>query len=99
MGAPGFVSRLFNIAAAVLALALAIGLYRAKTEADTARARVSQLESDVAAAKAELKILSAEVAMLENPERIEKLAKEKLGLRPATPGQVKKLSDLGAKTP
>jgi cell division protein FtsL len=99
MGAPGFVSRIFNIAAAVLALALAIGLYRAKTEADTARARVSQLESDVAAAKAELKILSAEVAMLENPERIEKLAKEKLGLRPATPRQVKKLSELGAKTP
>lgn len=92
-------SRLFNIVAAVLALALAVGLYRAKTEADTARARVRELEIDVAAAKAELKILSAEVAMLENPARIEKLAREKLGLRPATPGQVKPLSELGAKAP
>lgn len=91
-------SRLFNIGAAVLALMLAVGLYRTKTEADTARARVRQLESEVAAAQAELKILSAEVAVLENPERVEKLAKQKLGLSPAAPTQVKPLSDL-AKTP
>jgi cell division protein FtsL len=91
-------SRLFNIGAAVLALMLAIGLYRMKTEADAARARVGLLEGEVAAAQAELKILSAEVAVLESPERVEKLAKDKLGLTPATPGQVKPQSDL-AKTP
>lgn len=90
-------SRLFNIGAAVLALLLAIGLYRAKTEADGARARVRQLEGEVAAAQAELKILSAEVAVLENPARIEKLAREKLGLTPATPDKVRPLSDLTAK--
>jgi cell division protein FtsL len=93
--------RLFNIGAALLALLLAIGLYRAKTEADSARARVRQLESEVAAAQAELKILSAEVAVLESPERVEKLAREKLGLKPAAPAQVKPLSSLsgGTKTP
>jgi cell division protein FtsL len=87
-------SRLFNIGAAILALMLAVGLYRAKTEADGARARVRQLEGEVSAAQAELKILAAEVAVLENPERVEKLAKDKLGLTPATPSQVKPLSDL-----
>ncbi len=90
--------RLFNIGAAILALLLAIGLYRAKTEADTARARVRQLEIEVAAAQAELKILSAEVAVLESPERVEKLAREKLDLKPATPSQVKPLSSLSAGT-
>ena len=89
-------TRLFNIGAMILALALAIGLYRAKTEADTARARVRQLEGEVAAAKAELKILSAEVAVLESPERVEKLARDKLGLKPAAPAQVKPLSSLAA---
>jgi cell division protein FtsL len=90
--------RLFNIGAAILALVLAIGLYRAKTEADTARARVRQLEIEVAAAQAELKILSAEVAVLESPERVEKLAREKLGLKPAAPNQVKPLSSLSGET-
>lgn len=89
-------SRLFNIGAALLALVLAIGLYRAKTEATKARVRVEELEGEVAAAKAELKILSAEVAVLENPERVERLAKDRLGLSPAQPSQVKKLSDIAS---
>ena len=48
-----------------------------------------------------MKILSAEVAVLESPERIEKLARDKLGMKPATPSQVKPLSDLSgqAKAP
>jgi cell division protein FtsL len=81
--------KFFNLAAFVLAIALAVGLYRAKTEADAARARVVELEREVASAKAELKTLAAEVAVLESPARIEALAKQRLGLAPARPTQLR----------
>ena len=60
--------RFFNIVAVVVAIALAIGLYRAKTEADAARARVADLERQVSSAQAEIKTLAAEVAVLECAE-------------------------------
>jgi cell division protein FtsL len=86
--------RFFNLAAFVLAIALAIGLYRAKTEADAARARVVELERQVESAQAELKTLAAEVAVLESPARIEALAKDKLRLTPAAPTQIRESEEL-----
>lgn len=91
--------RIFNIAAIVLALALAIGLYRAKTEADAARARVADLERQVAAARDEVKALAAEVAVLESPARIEELAKRKLGVAPGAAGQPRAASEIGSTLP
>ena len=86
--------RFFNIVAVVVAIALAIGLYRAKTEADAARARVADLERQVSSAQAEIKTLAAEVAVLESPARIEALAKQRLGIGPATPQQVRPETEL-----
>jgi cell division protein FtsL len=88
------VSRTFNIVAACLILLLAVGLYKAKTEADMARSRVAALEAQVEAARAEVKTLAAESAYLENPDRIEKLAKEQLGLKPAGLAQHKPIGDI-----
>ena len=92
-------SRAFNVAALVLALGLAVGLYRAKTEAEAARARVAALEREVAAARAEVQTLAAERAYLENPARIEALAKQRLGLKPAGAAQVRPLSDIQSTLP
>jgi cell division protein FtsL len=80
--------KVFNIAAACLALALAIGLYRAKTEAEAARARIAILKEEVGVIRAEVDTLAAEAAHLSAPDRIERLAREKLALKPASPGQV-----------
>lgn len=91
--------RIFNIAAIVLALALAIGLYRAKTEADAARARVAELERQVSAAKDEVKALAAEVAVLESPARIEELARRRLGVTPGAAGQPRAASEIGSTLP
>jgi cell division protein FtsL len=91
--------KFFNLAAFVLAVALAIGLYRMKTEADTARARVVELERQVASAKAELKTLAAEVAVLESPARVEALAKQRLGLAPATPAQLRDRAEIAPNLP
>lgn len=91
--------RIFNIVAIVVALALAIGLYRAKTEADSARARVAELERQVDAARDEVKALAAEVAVLESPARIEELAKRRLNLAPGAAGQPRPASEIASTLP
>lgn len=92
-------SKSFNIVAGALIVLLAIGLYKAKSEADIAREHVSKLETEVAAARAQIKTLSAEAAYLENPDRVEKLARKELGLKPASAAQHKNISDIDKALP
>lgn len=75
--------RWFNVLAALVAAALSVGLYRAKHEADDARRSVAELEREIARLETENRLLAAEAALLERPERIEKLAREHLGMAPA----------------
>ena len=86
--------RTFNIIAAALIILLAVGLYKAKSEADAARAHVEKLQTEVDVARAQIRTLSAEAAYLENPARVEKLARKELGLKPATIDQHKRLSEI-----
>lgn len=79
--------RAFDIVAIVLIAVLAFGLYRMKVEADAARARIVKLEKEVTEARTQVRTLAAEAAYLSSPERIEQLARERLGLRPAAAGQ------------
>ena len=91
--------RTFNIVAAALIVLLAVGLYKAKSEADVARAHVAKLQTEVVAARAQIRTLAAEAAYLESPDRVEKLARKELGLKPASIDQHKRLSDLDAVLP
>ncbi|MBU6372562.1 MAG: cell division protein FtsL, partial [Alphaproteobacteria bacterium] len=79
--------RWFDIVAIVLIVVLAVGLYRAKLDADAARVRIERLEREVAEARDQVRTLAAEAAYLSAPDRIETLARQKLGLTPATPAQ------------
>lgn len=74
--------RAFQIAAAVLILALAVGLYRAKTDAGAARARVRDLQTNITETRADIRELKAEIAHLETPARVEALAKQELKMEP-----------------
>jgi len=74
--------RAAQIGAGLLIVALAIGLYRAKTDAAKTEAHVLQLESQVAEREATLRALRAEIAHLESPARIEALAERHLGVTP-----------------
>ena len=76
--------RTFQIVAAVVVLALVVGLYRAKTDASAARAHVRDLTADIAETKADIRELRAEIATLETPARVEALAKQELRLAPAS---------------
>lgn len=77
-------ARWFTPLAAVLILALAVGVLKAKTDAAAARKRIAELEEKVAAQRDEAKGLAAEVQYLESPGRLEKLARKELKMAPAT---------------
>lgn len=68
----------FPWVAIALILLLAVGLYKAKTDAQEARRNVRQLTHDVRDARAVVRDLRAEVAHLESPARVEQLAQENL---------------------
>jgi cell division protein FtsL len=72
--------RILHIIAAVLIVVLAIGLYKAKTDAAKTAAHVRELETAIADTEADMRALRAEIAHLESPARVEALAERHLGL-------------------
>lgn len=72
--------RWFQIAAALLVVVLAVGLYRAKSDAARTETEVHRLNSEIAEREARLRELRAEIAEGESPARIESLNEQRLGL-------------------
>jgi cell division protein FtsL len=66
--------------AALIIVALVIGLYKAKTDAAHTETHVRELQQEIAQSEADLRALRAEIAELESPARIEALAEDKLGV-------------------
>lgn len=75
-----FLMRAFYGVAALIIIALVVGLYKAKTDAARTQAHVRQLEREIAQSEADLRALRAEIAELESPARIEALAEDHLGV-------------------
>ncbi|MBX3430375.1 MAG: hypothetical protein KF779_12415 [Hyphomonadaceae bacterium] len=71
--------RWFQIAAAVLIVVLAVGLYRAKSDAAHTEAEVRRLNGEIAEREARVRELRADIAEQESPARIEELNAERLG--------------------
>lgn len=86
-------TRVINMLAVIVLVAVAFGLYRAKTEARGDRARVAALELQLAEAHENVLILRNEIAHLERPERLRELARDHLGLAPVDPLRVVTLED------
>jgi cell division protein FtsL len=78
---------LFIPVAAVIALLLAVGVLKSKGDAAAASRRVAALERELEAKRREAHALEAELQFLENPARIEALARRELGMAPASPDQ------------
>jgi cell division protein FtsL len=87
----------FPIAAVVVILALAFGLYKSKTDAEAARARIADLSKEVSETRAEVRALRAEAAHLESPGHIEELAKQNLEI--GRSAQVRPESDIAGALP
>lgn len=91
--------RLFLPLAILLAAALALGVYKAKSDAHAARTRVAALEEKVTAQRETARSLRAEAQYLQNPKRIEELARTELQMAPADRTQQRELSELGRPAP
>jgi len=72
--------RLLHVLAGALIIVLAIGLYKAKSDAAKAQEHVRDLQTQVEDAEADLRALRAEIAHLETPARVAALAERELGL-------------------
>jgi cell division protein FtsL len=88
--------RWFALAALVVIAVLAVGLYRAKTDAMRARDRIAGLEATVNQAEREVSALEAEAQMLESPARLEEEAAGRLGLEPGAQARAQDLSAIEA---
>jgi cell division protein FtsL len=71
--------RHLQIAAAVLVVVLAIGLYKAKTDAARTESHVRALRAEIDEREADMRALRAEIAHLESPARVETMAEQHLG--------------------
>lgn len=76
----GMKRRTLHILAAVLIVVLAIGLYKAKSDASQAQEHVRTLQTQIDDTEADLRALRAEIAHLESPARVENLAERHLGV-------------------
>ena len=74
--------RLVNLWGAGLLLVLVVGLYLIKTFAGGERADIARTELQIADEQRRIRLLQAEVAYLEQPNRIEHLSEQYLGLQP-----------------
>ena len=73
--------RVVELGAFALVVVLAFGVYLAKTQAGREWAKISVKERQIAQEKRRIKLLRAEVAHLEQPERLEQLSALHLGLQ------------------
>lgn len=76
--------RLVDLVALGVLMLLILGVYLAKTIAGRERAEIASAERQIAAEKARIRLLQAEVTHLEQPARIEHLSETYLGLGPVS---------------
>ena len=78
--------RLVNLWGAGFLLVMVVGLYLMKTFAGGERADIDRTEVQIADEQHRIRTLQAEVAYLEQPDRIGRLSEQYLGMQP-TPGK------------
>jgi len=79
--------RTLNVVFAALLLTLAIGVNLAKTFAGRERNEIGKIERDIGRERSRIRMLEAEVAHLEQPERLERLSRGYLEMAPTTASQ------------
>ena len=71
-----------------------ISLYQVKHFITKKEIELTQIENNIKSAQSDIKILKAELSYLKRPDRIEKIARNKLGLREVLPTDIWNLKDL-----
>jgi len=86
--------RVLDLAALGLTLALALTVYAFKTSAGAQRTDIADVEDQIHDETRQVRLLRAEVAGLESPARVERLAKNYAEQRPVAAGQEIEPGDL-----
>lgn len=81
----------------LVGLFLMIALYYVKTRAQTARQAANKLHYEIALEEAAIGVLSAEIAYLEDPARLQALAADQLELAPIETKQMIEIEDIAAR--
>lgn len=74
-------------------------IYQQKHETRQLEARAAELSREIAGQTRALAVLRAEWTYLSRPERLERIAREKMGLQPVTADQVVSFSEIVAPAP
>lgn len=82
-----------------IGIGLTVGLYYVKIRAQSAKLEVARLERLVSEERVAVSVLRAEIAFLENPERISRLAQSELGLKPVGGDQIVTITDISTRVP
>lgn len=88
--------RVVNFTLFGVMIGLLMLIYQQKHETRQLEARAAQLSSEIAAQTRALAVLRAEWTYLSRPERLERIAREKMGLAPVTVKQVVPYSEMVA---
>ena len=75
-------------------LFLGVSLYQVKHLITKKEMKLAQIQNNIKNAQSNIKILKAELSYLKRPDRIEKIALNKLGLREVSPTDIWNLKDL-----
>lgn len=86
--------RALNAIAFVVAVALAVALYIAKTEAKNSQERLAFIQAQLAEERRSINMLNIEIASLEEPDRLRQLARRYLGFEPLDPSREIEVRDL-----
>lgn len=68
--------RALHVLAVIIIIVLAVGLYRAKSDASKTEAHVRVLQTEIAEREAGIRAMRAQIAEQESPENIERLAEQ-----------------------
>ena len=75
-------------------LFLGVSLYQVKHLITKKEMKLAQIQNNIKNAQSNIKILKAELSYLKRPDRIEKIALNKLGLKEVSPTEIWNLKDL-----
>ena len=73
---------------------MGVSLYQVKHLITKKEMKLAQIQNNIKNAQSNIKILKAELSYLKRPDRIEKIALNKLGLREVSPTEIWNLKDL-----
>lgn len=86
--------RLVDMIGLGLLVAIILGVYLAKTVAGRERSEIARIERQIKSERQRIRLLQAEVAHLEQPGRIERLAVAYLKLEPVTANREAKVEQI-----